>query len=395
MSAIETCRTAALGGHVERCEDCAHQRIAYNSCRNRHCPKCQGAACKTMARRARRPGKLLPVPYYHVVFTLPASIGAIAFHNKPAVYDLLFRTAAETLIAIAADPKHLGARIGLTAGAAHLGSSLTHSSPRPRHRPRRRPVARRIALDRLQEKLLSAGARALSPVPPPLPREGLEALHAAGRQSFFGDLASLAEARLRRRPRTSASAANGWSTPRGRSPGQSPFSPISPATPIASRSQFPSDRPRRQGRHLQVEGLPDQTPRPAPKTIDARRRRVHPPLSPARPPSGFHRIRHMWTASWQVGFDSSDRFGRLRGHMSGLLVRYRTAGPDYSTVLVPITTASSWLVADRGVLGFRCDRVVHHVVALANLFETETSVLESLFVVRPSCKSSVRKASPV
>jgi transposase-like zinc-binding protein/putative transposase len=124
MSAIETCRTSALGGHVERCEDCAHERVAYNSCRNRHCPKCQGAAARQWL--AEREAELLPVPYYHVVFTLPAAIGAIAFHNKAAVYDLLFRTAAETLIAIAADPKHLGARIGLTAVLHTWGSALTH-----------------------------------------------------------------------------------------------------------------------------------------------------------------------------------------------------------------------------------------------------------------------------
>ena len=94
MSAIETCRTAALGGHVERCEDCAHERVAYNSCRNCHCPKCQAAAARRWLED--REAELLPVPYYHVVFTLPAAIGAVAFQNKAAVYDLLFRTAAET-----------------------------------------------------------------------------------------------------------------------------------------------------------------------------------------------------------------------------------------------------------------------------------------------------------
>jgi hypothetical protein len=113
MSAIESCRTAALGGHVERCEDCAHVRIAYNSCRNRHCPKCQAVAAKEWL--ADREAELLPVPYYHVVFTLPAAIGDIAYQNKTVVYDILFKAAAETLITIAADPKHLGARIGLTA----------------------------------------------------------------------------------------------------------------------------------------------------------------------------------------------------------------------------------------------------------------------------------------
>ena len=123
-SAIESCRTAALGGHVERCEDCAHLRIAYNSCRNRHCPKCQAIAAKQWL--ADREAELLPVPYYHVVFMLPAAIGDIAYQNKAVVYDILFKTAAETLITIAADPKHLGARIGLTAVLRTWSSALTH-----------------------------------------------------------------------------------------------------------------------------------------------------------------------------------------------------------------------------------------------------------------------------
>lgn len=102
MSAIETCRTVALGGHVEACEDCEHQRITYNSCRNRHCPKCQGAAARSWL--AEREDDLLPVGYFHVVFTLPTEIADIAFQNKTALYDLLFRAASETLLTIAADP---------------------------------------------------------------------------------------------------------------------------------------------------------------------------------------------------------------------------------------------------------------------------------------------------
>ena len=140
MSAIESCRTAALGGHVERCEDCAHVRIAYNSCRNRHCPKCQAIAAKEWL--AEREAELLPVPYFHVVFSLPAPIAAIAWQNKAVVYDLLFRAAAEALISIAAepadrfkwhrsalrpDPKHLGARLGLTAVLHTWGSALTQN----------------------------------------------------------------------------------------------------------------------------------------------------------------------------------------------------------------------------------------------------------------------------
>ena len=124
MSAIERCRTAALGGHVAACQDCAHIQIAYNSCRNRHCPKCQGAAARDWL--AARQAELLPVPYYHVVFTLPAQIAEIAYQNKAAVYGILFRAAAETLTTIAADPKHLGARIGLTAVLHTWGSALTH-----------------------------------------------------------------------------------------------------------------------------------------------------------------------------------------------------------------------------------------------------------------------------
>jgi hypothetical protein len=124
MSAIEACRTAALGGHVARCEDCAYTAIAYNSCRNRHCPKCQGAAAKQWL--AARQAELLPVPYFHVVFTLPAAVADIAYQNKAVIYDLLFKAAAETLIAIAADPKHLGARVGVTAVLHTWGSALTH-----------------------------------------------------------------------------------------------------------------------------------------------------------------------------------------------------------------------------------------------------------------------------
>lgn len=126
MSAIEDCRTAVLGGHVARCENalCGFTSIAYNSCRNRHCPKCQGAQSRDWM--AAREADLLPVPYFHVVFTLPAELGAIAFHNKAIVYDLLFKTASEAMLTIAADPKHLGARIGITAVLHTWGSAMTH-----------------------------------------------------------------------------------------------------------------------------------------------------------------------------------------------------------------------------------------------------------------------------
>jgi hypothetical protein len=188
MSAIETCRTAALGGHVERCEDCAHERIAYNSCRNRHCPRCQGAAARQWL--AERETELLPVPYYHVVFTVPAAVGAIAFHNKAAVYDLVFRTAADTLTAIAADPKHLGARIGLTAVLHTWGSAMTHH-------PHVHVIVPGGGLSPGGSRWIACKpgfflpVRVLSRLFRRLFLDRLAALHAAGRLAFFGDLAPL------------------------------------------------------------------------------------------------------------------------------------------------------------------------------------------------------------
>ena len=124
MSAIERCRTAALGGHVARCEGCQHTTIAYNSCRNRHCPKCQGAAARQWL--AEREAELLTTGYFHLVFTLPGPIADIAYQNKRAIYDLLCKAAAETTLTIAADRKHLGARIGITAVLHTWGSAMTH-----------------------------------------------------------------------------------------------------------------------------------------------------------------------------------------------------------------------------------------------------------------------------
>jgi hypothetical protein len=124
MSAIERCRTAALGGHVARCEACAHTAIAYNSCRNRHCPKCQGAVAKQWL--AEREAELLPVAYFHLVFTVPTAVADIAYHNKALVYGLLFKAAADALLTIGADPKHLGARLGVTAVLHTWGSAMTH-----------------------------------------------------------------------------------------------------------------------------------------------------------------------------------------------------------------------------------------------------------------------------
>lgn len=124
MSAIEHCRRAELGGHVLCCTDCGEIQIAYNSCRNRHCPKCQASAAKRWLDA--RMDDLLPVDYYHLVFTLPAPIADIAYQNKAVIYNILFTTAAETLRIIAGDPKHLGARIGVTMVLHTWGSALTH-----------------------------------------------------------------------------------------------------------------------------------------------------------------------------------------------------------------------------------------------------------------------------
>ena len=118
------CRTAVLGGHVARCEGCPHTSIAYNSCRNRHCPKCQGSAAREWL--AQREAELLSVPYYHMVFTVPAPVADLAYQNKEVIYDILFRASAETMLTIAADAKHLGARIGITSVLHSWGSAMTH-----------------------------------------------------------------------------------------------------------------------------------------------------------------------------------------------------------------------------------------------------------------------------
>jgi hypothetical protein len=190
MSAIEACRTAALGGHVERCERCAHTQIAYNSCRNRHCPKCQGAAAQDWL--ADRQAELLPLPYFHVVFTLPAAIGDLAWHNKAVVYDLLFKAAAETLLTLAADPQHLGARIGFTAVLHTWGSALTHH-------PHVHVIVPGggIALDGSRWIAGRPGfllpVRVLSRLFRRLFLDGLARAQAAGRLGFFGTQAPLAQ----------------------------------------------------------------------------------------------------------------------------------------------------------------------------------------------------------
>ena len=191
MSAIEQCRSAALGGHVLRCDACAQVQIAYNSCRNRHCPKCQARAAHRWLEA--RQADLLPVDYYHLVFTLPAPITAIAYTNKAVLYDLLFAVAAETLRTIAADPKHLGAQVGVTLVLHTWGSALTHHphvhgivpggglSPDGERWVRCRPgffLPVRVLSRLFRRRFL----------------EALAAAHQRGQLRFFGDDAALADA---------------------------------------------------------------------------------------------------------------------------------------------------------------------------------------------------------
>ena len=233
MGAITACRTAALGGHVEQCDDCGATRIAYNSCRNRHCPKCQGLARAQWL--ADRQAELLPVPYFHVVFTLPAPLGEIAFQNKAVVYAILFRAAAETLATIAADPRHLGAQLGMTMVLHTWGQTLQHHphvhcvvpggglsldgtrwvACRPGFFLPVRVLSRlfrRLFLQELEDAFGPASCSS-SPISPILPNR--RPSHVACANS---------------------GASTGWSTPSHRSAAPSRCWPISPATPIASPS---------------------------------------------------------------------------------------------------------------------------------------------------------------
>jgi hypothetical protein len=192
MSAIERCRTAALGGHVARCENdkCAHTIIGYNSCRNRHCPKCQGAAAREWL--TEREAELLPVPYFHVVYTLPAPIADIAYQNKRVIYDLLFKASAETTITIAADPKHLGAKVAITSVLHTWGSAMTHH-------PHVHMIVPGGGLSADASKWIACRpnfflpVRVLSRLFRRLFLTMLAAAHEAGQLKFFGDHAGLTD----------------------------------------------------------------------------------------------------------------------------------------------------------------------------------------------------------
>jgi transposase len=226
ISAIQSCRTAALGGHVEGCDDCGALRIAYNSCRNRHCPKCQGQAREAWL--AARQSEVLPVPYFHVVFTLPPEAAEIAFQNKARVYALLMRAAAGALSTLAAEPRRLGAEIGILAVLHTWGQTLTHH-------PHVHCVVPGggLSLDGKAWIACKPGfflpVRALSRLFRRLFLAGLETAFQDASLGFFGDLSGLAE------PNAFA-AASGSSMPSRRSAGRRRFWPISPDIPTAPPS---------------------------------------------------------------------------------------------------------------------------------------------------------------
>ena len=282
MSAIEDCRTAALGGHVARCENaaCGHTVIAYNSCRNRHCPKCQGAQAREWMEA--RAAELLPVPYFHVVFTLPTVIADIGYQNKAVVYDLLFKVSAETMLTIAADPKHLGAKIAITSVLHTWGSAMTHHPHVHMIVPGggiafdgSKWVAKRpnfllpvLVLSRLFRRLML---------------ERLAAAHAAGQLVFFGNQAHLAD----------GEAFAGCLTPLKKKRwfvyAKRPFA--GPKAVLAYLSRY-THRVAISNRrliaaddvygHVQGQGLPGRRSGPI-HDDDARVQRVHPPLPAARP----------------------------------------------------------------------------------------------------------------
>src|SRR5882672_7206217 len=273
MSAIESCRTAALGGHVARCEDCAHTTIAYNSCRNRHCPKCQGAAAREWM--AAREAELLPIPYFHVVFTLPSAVGDIAYQNKAVIYDLLFKASSETMLRIAADPKHLGARIGITSVWHTWGSAMTHHPHLHMIVPGgglSRDGGRWISckpnfllpvrvLSKLFRRLMleTGGTPSGQAAVPRLTRASgrCEDIRGVPRSTQEEALVRLRQAAVRR-PESRARLSVTVYAPR--------------------RHLEPSpDRSRPAERHVQGQGLQDRRPRPV-HDDDARRRRVHPPV---------------------------------------------------------------------------------------------------------------------
>ena len=233
MTAIELCRTAALGGHVEQCDNCEHQRISYNSCRNRNCPKCQLLARAEWLEK--RESELLDVPYFHVVFTLPEPVAVIAYQNKEHVYDILFRTASETLQTIAGDPKHLGAEIGFFSVLHTWGQTLTHH-------PHLHIVVAGGGLSPDGTRWISSRANFFLPVEV-LSRlfrrfflKALQQAFDAGNLQFFSALESCERGKPSDVTSRRSAAPNGSSTPKLHSMDRNRFSGMSHAIPTAWRS---------------------------------------------------------------------------------------------------------------------------------------------------------------
>ena len=257
MSATEACRTEALGGHVAACGKCGHHHIAYNSCKNRHCPKCQGPAARDWMEA--RADDLLPVEYFHVVFTLPAGIARIAFWNKRVVYGLLFRAAAETVMTIASDPKAVGCACRHDGGAAHLGFGADPPSTHPHDRAGRWAIARWHQMGRLQAGFLSARARVVAPVSAPVSGRADGSASRRGTRLLRGPDGARGYRDIRRLPypipqdRMGGLCQAALRRPRGRADLSQPIHP--------SRRHLepPSCQRRRRDRGLPLEGLSHQS----------------------------------------------------------------------------------------------------------------------------------------
>ena len=278
---------------VAAVESGRHWRIAYNSCRNRHCPKCQGAAARTWL--AEREADLLPVGYFHVVFTLPAEVAAIALQNKALVYDLLFRAASETMQIIAADPKHLGARIGITAVLHTWGSALTHH-------PHIHMIVPGGGISLDGARWISARPAFLLPVRVlgalfrRLFLTRLLALHDARQLGFFGSMAHLAERRAFLR-HLSPVRKKRWVV-YAKPPFAGPEAVLAYLSRYTHRVAISNSRLLRfdeDGRHVPLQGLSPRRRRP-PAGDDARRRRVHPPVPAPRPAARVPPHPPLWPA---------------------------------------------------------------------------------------------------
>ena len=312
MSAIERCRTAALGGHVARCVDCAHEHIAYNSCRNRHCPKCQAGAAKAWL--AAREAELLPVRYFHLVFTLPKQIADIAYQNKRETYNLLMRASADTVIKIAADPKHLGARVGITSVLHTWGSAMTHH-------PHVHMIVPGGGLSADGSEWIACrknfflSVRVLSRLYRRLILEGLAKLHNTGKLQFFGDHTGLIDNTV-----FVSIPEQNWPGSRCKIGqfGRGLAAPWRAGLPVALHAQDrhiqqPIDSRRRPGRHIPRQGLPCKRSWSA-QNHDAGHCRVYPQVPDPRAAKGPAPHPSLWfLRQWQPCGQYSQNQAAARG----------------------------------------------------------------------------------